>query len=79
MITQPTKSNLDDTIYLHFACYSCGTIQYIPLDDVLFCTDIDLVQTEGRYVDAWIETDCEACGQHLERTLGREELDTDNS
>jgi hypothetical protein len=71
--------DLDYHIYLYCSCPSCKAVQYIPIDNVNFCTDIDIEAREGRYVDAWIETGCMACGQKLERNLARENLDADKN
>jgi len=74
---KPTQQDLDNHIYLFCSCPSCKTVQYIPIDNVGFCTDIDLECDETHMVDAWLEADCMACGLKLERSLGREHLDSD--
>jgi hypothetical protein len=65
-------SNLDEAIYLFFACPYCEKTQYLSLDMINFCADIDLSVTVDGTTDAWLECECQHCGGKLDRSLTRD-------
>ena len=75
MSTKPT--DLDHQIYLFFACPECGTTQYVPLEAVVFATDIEIDLDENGTCPAWIETECMACGEGLCKDLGEGGFESD--
>ena len=70
MMNDFTK-DLDGEVYMFFTCPCCDHVQYMPIDDLSFCSDVDVSVAVDGSVDAWIESTCMWCGSHLKKELSR--------